>query len=243
MKKNSFIFRVTFGSLVVIFLTAGSCYAAKSKDEQAFEKLLTQTNALFSRGLDYYKKLSGDAYAKEAKQQQEKFDALVLSLKQFSLDNPRSVYADDADYIFILFWGYAPGRYIQEARAFLKEHPGASLEPVTLNKLQILSSFVKEAGLEQTIKTDIAQFLYSLKKYEESARESRGVIDYLNSMALNEKGRQLLGLNYFILMKDYESLLRNDEVRRVCKEAIVKLKSGKDMEDFVKKLKELDGLR
>ncbi len=239
MKRNNFILRIALGSFAVIFLTAGLCYAAKGKEGQAFDKIIADTNALFSKGLNYYQKLSSDASSKEAKQQQEKFDALVISLKQFSLDNPKSVYADDADYIFTLFWSYSPRRYIEEANAFLAKYPEPSLEPVTLNKLQILNSFVKELGIVDMMKTDISQFLYVLKKHDESIRGARAVINNLKTKTLSENGYRLLSLDYFILVKNYEALLKKDEARKVCKEAIANLINEKDKEIFVKKLKEL----
>lgn len=240
MGKKRFIKTVVLSILTIFFFTACLYCAEKEKDEQEFKAIVTETNSYFSKSEELMQKLPSNTYEEEMKEQQPKLNALITRLRQFTINYPASGYTDDAAYILTLFWMHTPEKYLQESRLFLEKYPKASLEPLTLNTVQILNPFAKETGVITALKMDISQTLYHLRRYQESAKETRAVIDDLNTKELSDKGYRILGLNYFCLMKDYVALAKNEEVRKVCEEAIAKLPNVKDRESFVKKLKELD---
>ncbi len=228
-----------FSILAILFLTTCLCYAEQGKDEDEFKAIVTETNSIFSESDEAMQKSpSFDVLKEKMKQFQPRFDALIARLVQFTIDYPASVYADDAAYILIT-WMAIPEKRLQKARTFLKKYPNASLEPLTLNTQQY-SPVPKEIGVINAVKIDISRTLYDLRRYEESAKEARAVIDDLTVKALSDRGYRMLSGVYYYLIKDYEAQGKNEQVRRVCNEAIEKIPNGKNKEGFVKKLKELD---
>lgn len=243
MNKVKFIAITAFSIIATLFLTTCLCYAEKGKDEGEFKAIMAEINSLFSKSEELQQKSSSlDAYEKEMKQQEPRGNTSITRLRQFTIDYPASVYADDAAYIFTQFWLYAPERYLHESRLFLEKYPKASLESLTLDTFLTLNPFAKELGVIDTVKMDICETLYNLKRYEESAKEAKAVIDDLSVKALSVTGYHMLSLNYLYLMKDYEAQNKTEQVRRVCNEAIEKIPIAKNKESFIKKLKELDSV-
>lgn len=231
-----------FSILVILFLTTCLCYAEQGKDESEFKEIMTETNSLFSKTEEALKSSTLDAYTERMKQLQPRSDALMARLGQFTIDYPASVYADDAAYILTTFWMSIPEKYVQESRMFLEKYPNASLEPLTLN-IQLSPVITKEIGIIDIVKVNISQTLYDLRRYEESAKEARAVIDDLSVKALSDRGYRMLSSIYYYLIKDYEAQGKNEQVRRVCNEAIEKIPNdAKNKEIFIKKLKELDSV-
>jgi len=225
---------VAFSIFAAFFLSICLCYAEQGRDEGEFKAIVAEINSFFSKPEELMDKPSPIVSDKEME--------LVIRLKLFTIDYPVSVYADDAAYILTLFQISSPAKYLQESRAFLEKYPKASLEPFTIDNSQILNMPAKEIGVIDVVKMDISQTLYNLKRYAESAKEAKAVIDDLRGKRLNARGYYILGLNYYYLMKDYEAQADNEQVRRVCSEAIKRIPNAKDKESFVKKLKELNSV-
>ena len=130
-------------------------------------------------------------------QLQPKGNALVMKLRQFIIDYPTSVYADDTAYILVQLWLGTPEKYLQESRVFLEKYPKASLELFTLDTLQTADLVAKEVGVIDAVKMEISQTLHYLKRYEESAKETQAVVDDLSVKTLSTVGYRILGSNYF----------------------------------------------
>jgi len=243
MRGKRFIAVALFSILTTSFLPTCLCFAEQSKDESEFKAIVAEANSFNNEfGEHIARRIAGSAADKMLQQRQSELNMLITRLRQFTIDYPTSVYADDAAYILTSFWKGEPERYIQESRLFLEKYPKAALEPFTLDNLQTLDPSIKEIGVIDTVKMDISQTLYDLKRYEESAKEAKAVIDDLSLKALSTHGYRILSLNYYYLMKDYEAQADSEQVKKVCTEAIEKIPNAKDKESFIKKLKELDSV-
>ena len=245
MKRKGFITIVVFSILAILFLT--TCLRIeKGKEEGEFRKIAVEMKSILSTNEELLQKSSSfAAYEKESVQKfSVQSNVLAMRLRRFIINYPASAYADDAAYILVQLAVRSPleEKYIQKQRLFLEKYPKASLEPFTLDTLPIVCMFAKGIGVIDAVKMEISQNLYFLKRYEESAKETKVVIDDLSVKTLSTLGYRLLGLNYIVLMKDYEAQNKNEQVRRVCNEAIEKIPNVKTKEIFIKKLKELDSV-
>lgn len=233
--NKKLIYPIILVTIIVIFLITSSLYGEEqSQDAEEFKNIAIEFNSIM-KSFD----LEAKDYQKEAQELQARTEALINNLKSFISKYPKSKYVDDTAYILTLFWQDQPEKYIQELKLFLKKYPGASLEEWTLTNLETMS-FEKGISVINIIKFNLMQAFYNLRKFEESAIEARQFIDNLDIEKLTDKGRRILPLAYFYLMRDYEALGDTEKVKQICKEAIEKIQNPKDKETFVKKLKELD---
>ncbi len=246
MKKKRFIVTAAFSILAILFLTTCLRYTEKGKEEVEFKKIAVELKSILSKNEELLQKSSSfAAYEKESVQKfSVQSNVLAMRLRRFIINYPESAYADDAAYILVQLEVVTPReeKYIQKQRLFLEKYPNASLEPFTLNTLPAFCMFEKEIGVIDAVKMEISLNLSFLKRYEESAKEAQTVIDDLSVKTLSTRGYRILGLNYIVLMKDYEAQNKNEQVRRVCNEAIEKIPNVKTKEIFIKKLKELDSV-